>query len=88
MSFIKKLSKNNLNDNGKIIIGDVGFCTSEDLSYARKKYKKDWDKNEYYLCGSSMVEELQKNNLNAEYIKISTCAGLLIISKKGKVFSL
>ena len=81
ISFIKKLYQYNLKENGKIIIGDIAFCSTEELDTARKKYDKYWDNNEYYICGNYMVEEFKKSNLNTEYIKISPCAGLLIISK-------
>ena len=82
VSFIKKLSKNNLKKGGKIIIGDIGFSTPENFRNGRKIYNKYWDKNEYYICGTAMVQELNKNNIKAEYIEISPCGILLIISNE------
>ena len=40
---------NNLNDNGKIIIGDIMFSTAKELDDCRKQAQDDWDEEESYF---------------------------------------
>lgn len=70
----------NLNQNGKIIIGDVSFTTRELLKKCREKYKDLWDDDEFYF----VYEEI-KGKLNfpvSRYISISHCAGVLLLANQ------
>lgn len=70
----------NLNQNGKIIIGDVSFTTRELLEKCREKYKDLWDDDEFYF----VYEEI-KGKLNfpvKRYISISHCAGVLLLANQ------
>lgn len=77
ISFIKSLALM-LNENGKILIGDVSFSTRNGYNESREKYRQIWDDDEIYF----VAEEI-KNNLSDEYLceytKISHCAGILSI---------
>jgi len=75
--FFKKCVNNNLNQKGKIIIADIGFETYKDYHEASKKYRKYWDPEEYYLCGEEIRGALKKEGIEARYIQISSCGGII-----------
>lgn len=77
ISLIKRTLKDNLLPNGKIIIADIGFANERDFQSARAKYREGWEDDEYYLCGESIVSHLRSLNMRAEYMQISSCAGIL-----------
>ena len=79
VDFLNELHMN-LNQNGKIIIGDVSFATRELLKKCREKYKDLWDDDEFYF----VYEEI-KGKLNfpvKRYISISHCAGVLLLANR------
>ena len=77
MSFFKAL-KDRLNENGKILIGDVIFQKREDIEKCKKDEGERWDDEEEYC----VVDELQVDFPNLEFIKESYCSGLLKISNE------
>lgn len=80
IDFIKSLFPL-LNRTGEILFGDVSFETREKLERIKSKYNEYWDNDEFYF----VVEEIKKHlddDCLSEYIKISYCAGVLVISKK------
>ena len=80
ISFIKSLASM-LNENGKILIGDVSFDTRIEYNESRERYHQIWDNDEFYF----VAEEIKKNLNNeflCEYTKISHCAGILTIRNK------
>lgn len=70
-----------LNVNGKILLGDVSFKTRDELEKCKVKYEEYWDKDEVYFVAEEIKKKL-KNECLSEYVKISHCAGVLIISKR------
>lgn len=68
---------NNLNDNGKIIIGDIMFSTTKELDDCRKQAQDDWDEEESYF----VIEDIKNIFPNMLFKKISFCAGVLTIFK-------
>ena len=68
---------NNLNDNGKIIIGDIMFSTAKELDDCRKQAQDDWDEEESYF----VIEDIKNIFPNMLFKKISFCAGVLTIFK-------
>ncbi|NYB74899.1 class I SAM-dependent methyltransferase [Sedimentibacter hydroxybenzoicus DSM 7310] len=77
VEFIKALTKL-LNTNGKILIGDVSFETSEELNKCRELHKEDWDNDEFYFVANNIMNSL--NDLYyCNYDKISHCAGVLVV---------
>ncbi len=67
-----------LREDGKILIGDVAFRNEEELERCKKKYKGDWDEEEYYIVAEELCKELNKRGLRCDYTQISSCAGVLI----------
>ena len=80
VSFIKRSLKDNLCDEGRIIIADIGFENEDDFRAAYERHRTLWDKDEFYLCGHSIVLHLQSEGIVAEYQQISSCAGILVCS--------
>lgn len=76
-----KLLLTMLNDNGKILIGDVAFKTRVELDKCKEKYNQYWDNEEIYLVAEEIIKYLNDEYF-CDYIKISHCAGVLTISKK------
>lgn len=80
INFIKSLSSF-LNENGKILIGDVSFATRNDLKKNKEKYKELWDNDEIYLVAEEIMENINREYL-CEYTRISHCAGILTIENR------
>lgn len=80
ISFIKLLLSM-LNDNGKILIGDVAFKTRVELDKCKEKYIQYWDNEEIYLVAEEIIQYLNDEYL-CDFIKTSHCAGVLTISNK------
>jgi putative AdoMet-dependent methyltransferase len=76
--FIKKTLRHNLYPHGRIIIADIGFESESDFHAGRIKYEADWDANEFYLCGESIVSHLQYEGIDTAYTQVSCCAGILV----------
>lgn len=77
IEFIKSLLKL-LNVNGKILIGDVSFETSQELVQCKEMYKEIWDNEEIYFVANEMMKSL--NDLYyCNYNKISHCSGVLTV---------
>ena len=66
-----------LNENGKILIGDVAFETRGALNRCRQKAGADWDVDEIYF----VAEEIKKDFPDLLFTQLSPCAGVLTISK-------
>jgi putative AdoMet-dependent methyltransferase len=83
VEFIKSLCPL-LNENGKILIGDVSFETRNDLDLSKLKYADDWDHDEIYFVADEIdeIKESLKNHFFCDYIKLSHCAGVLSIEDK------
>jgi len=78
VSFIKSLL-GHLNDNGLILIGDIGFPTKVEFEECKNQHDEDeWDDDEYYFVFSEICDEL-KGTCLAAYEQISHCAGVMEI---------
>ena len=66
-----------LNDDGKILIGDVAFESRDELNRCRKENGDEWDDDEIYC----VAEELRPELPNLSFEKITFCSGILMISK-------
>lgn len=78
VQFIKKL-KSVLNEDGKILIGDIAFNTKEELLRCNYESGDNWDSNEIYIVADEIIKALMKEKITAEYKQISPCAGVLEI---------
>ncbi|MCR5449391.1 MAG: methyltransferase domain-containing protein [Solobacterium sp.] len=66
-----------LNENGKILIGDVAFETREELEQCRIRAGNEWDEEEIYF----VAEELKRSFPELEFTPVSFCAGILTLAK-------
>ncbi len=77
IEFIQKL-RTLLNENGKILLGDVAFKTRKELSTCREISKEEWDDDEIYI----VADEFLNHFPDMKFIKISNCSGVCMISRK------
>ena len=71
-----RLMLDQLNENGKILIGDVAFRTREELEKCKQETGDEWDDEEVYF----VADEMKKEFPGLEFTKVSYCAGILSIS--------
>ena len=62
-----------LNENGKIIIGDVAFKSRDELDICREKEGNKWDSDEIYF----VADELKKIFPKLSFVSCSYCSGIL-----------
>ena len=62
-----------LNENGKIIIGDVAFKSRDELDICREKEGNKWDSDEIYF----VADELKKVFPKLSFVSCSYCSGIL-----------
>ncbi len=67
-----------LNENGKILIGDVAFETREQLEQCRDQAGDGWDEEEIYF----VTEEMKRSFPDLEFTPVSFCAGILTLTKQ------
>lgn len=65
-----------LNENGKLLIGDVMFQNIEEQEYCKKDVGEVWDEKENYY----IVDEIKLAFPKIKFEKISYCAGILELS--------
>lgn len=75
--FISDLLRH-VKDGGKIIIGDLAFDSIKEVKKFRKENKDAWQSNDMYL----IFEEIRKDFPEVECKKISSCAGIAVITKE------
>lgn len=78
VEFIKEL-KNNLKEDGKIIIADIAFKTKEEMKECKMSSKNKWDDDEFYIIESDIKHNLYKMGFDVKYTQISSCAGVMEI---------
>ena len=66
-----------LNDGGRILIGDVAFETKDDMNRCAETAGDEWDSDEFYF----VAEELKKEFPQAIFICKSVCAGIIEIAR-------
>ena len=72
-----RLAQDQLNENGKILIGDVAFQTRGELEKCRQAIGDEWDDEESYF----VADEMQKEFPGLEFTKVSYCAGILSFTR-------
>ena len=68
---------NLLNENGKILIGDVAFETRAELTQCRQAAGDEWDDEEVYF----VADELRRAFPNLHFEKVSFCSGILTLCR-------
>ena len=66
-----------LNEDGKILIGDVAFRTRTDLEQCQREVGEEWDDEEIYF----VIDEMRQSFPNLIYQPVSHCAGILTLSR-------
>ena len=66
-----------LNEDGKILIGDVAFRTRTDLEQCQRDVGEEWDDEEIYF----VIDEMRQSFPNLIYQPVSYCAGILTLSR-------
>lgn len=64
-----------LKPGGKVIIGDLAFTTKNEMKNFRKLNKENWLYEDMYL----VYEEVTKDFPDAQWTKISKCAGIVTL---------
>ena len=72
-----RLMLDQLNENGRILIGDVAFRTRRELEACRQETGDEWDDEEIYF----FVDEMKKEFPGLEFTKVSYCAGILSLTR-------
>lgn len=66
-----------LNEDGKLLIGDVAFETRGEMEQCRQQAGEEWDDEERYF----VAEELRQVFPDLTFTQISFCAGILTIGR-------
>jgi putative AdoMet-dependent methyltransferase len=81
VKFIQRLIQKHLQPEGRIVIGDIAFATSEAREQAHQQLKNQWDENEYYWAADETLTLLKHEELEVEYIQVSWCGGVFVIKE-------
>lgn len=65
---------------GKLLIGDIFFTNMQEKEACHRKNVEIWDDSEFYYTFDWIASHIQKN-LAVSFLKVSFCAGILIIEK-------
>jgi len=77
---VVRVSRQYLAQDGVIVIGDISFPTAQARVEFRKSLGNVWDDEEVYWAGDETIAAFTEAGLRTEYIQISTCGGVYIIS--------
>ncbi len=69
-----------IEENGKILIGDISFETREKLEICKRENASRWDSDEFYFVYEEIKSSL-KNEYSCEFHQISHCGSVIMISK-------
>ena len=72
-----RLMLDQLNENGRILIGDIAFETRDELERCRRETGDEWDDEETYF----VADEMKKDFPGLEFTKVSYCGGILSLSR-------
>ena len=70
-----------LKRNGKMLIGDISFETTQHLQQCKQKNEKHWDHDEFYFVYDELMPALLPT-FNIQYEQISECGGIYILEPK------
>lgn len=77
--------KNNLKNDGQIIIADIIFAGRGDWKKARKKAGDKWDDTEHYLIMEDLGFSLEQCGFSWSFFQVSFCGGILQLRPRGEV---
>ena len=80
VSFLNDLTPS-LKRNGKILIGDISFESSQHLQQCKQKNEAHWDPDEFYFVYDEIMPALLAT-FNIQYEQISECGGIYMLEMK------
>ena len=78
-----RILQSQLNENGRIVIGDVAFETRTELDQCRQTAGSDWDEEEIYF----VADELREFFPGLIFTQVSHCAGVLVLARLIGIYS-
>ena len=72
-----RILQSQLNENGRIVIGDVAFETRAELNQCRQSAGNEWDGEEIYF----VADELRSEFPNLSFVQLSYCAGVFSLPR-------
>lgn len=78
-TFLRQLLER-LNDDGKILIGDIAFETRVELENFRQTVGDDWDQEEIYF----VINEVKREFPQLKFYRFSCCAGMISIEPENR----
>lgn len=79
VQLLKRLIRNHLAPNGKIVIGDIAFPTEQAEVEARETWKDQWDNDEFYWIADRTIATCKVEGIDIQYTQVSECSGVLIV---------
>lgn len=79
VSILGRLVRDRLTERGRIIIGDIAFPTVKKREEAHRRWAVEWDEEEDYWAADKAIAACKKAALDARYVQISCCGGVLSI---------
>ena len=80
VNLCRELETNRLTPNGKLIVADLSFPSEKSMRDFAESIGDLWEQEPYWLVDES-IPALQKANLKVEYVQVSKCAGVYVISR-------
>ena len=78
--FLRTL-QDHLNEDGRILIGDVAFETREQLRQCRLEAADEWDDEEIYF----VADELRRSFPEMSFTQVSYCAGIITLPRSIRI---
>jgi putative AdoMet-dependent methyltransferase len=82
ISLLRRIVKNHLAPNGRIIIADVAFLNASAHQEASQRWADKWDEDEYYWAADEAIAAGEKVGLHIYYRQISACGGIFNIANQ------
>ena len=76
-----RLFDNHLNPGGFLVIGDIGFPTTEIHDHAHELWQRAWDEGEHYWQADVAATAFDEAGFTTEFRQISSCACSVVIRR-------
>lgn len=78
-ALVQRLLDDHLSPGGRIVIGDIAFLDAAGEDALRRRLGAAWEQ-EYYWLADETLAALSAAGISARFIKMSSCAGIFVIS--------
>jgi putative AdoMet-dependent methyltransferase len=79
VQLLRKLARQHLEDEGRIVVGDVAFPTVGVREQAHERLADLWDEEEYYWAADEAAAACEDAGLQVGYRQVSSCGGVFAI---------